>query len=91
MDVWLVVNLGVHLQLAKKFDISRITIYHIWMHMLKSFMREESETYLAVSQKNKSGRYHRLWSKTNVRAREIQVNSIALNDAHVLLFGIILA
>ena len=57
MDGRLVVNLGVHLQLAKKFDVSRIIIYCICMRMFKSFTtNRDGETYLAVSQKNKNGR-----------------------------------
>ena len=29
LDDWLIVNPDVHLQLARKFDVSRITIYFI--------------------------------------------------------------
>ena len=35
--------------------------------------------------------YHSLLSKTNMRVIDIHVYSIALNDAHALLFSVILA
>jgi len=37
IDDWLIVNPNVHLKLARKFDVSRITIYRIWKRALELF------------------------------------------------------
>ena len=55
MDDWLVVNLGVHLQLAKKIDISKSINFCIWQHVLESFTNRDNESYSALSWKYESG------------------------------------